>query len=236
MKIDVVGNGCTWTKELSTSFIINDEILYDVPQGSFKRIMHEYDLSKINYIIISHFHSDHFADLHIVLDYLFNNYPDKNYTIIAPKGCYERICSLFRIFEVSYREQYLKERVTFIDCENGKKFKLGGFKFKAFQMFHRNLDCFGFVIEENGVKVGFTSDTAMCNNVRKILKASKACFIDSSNVQPNNKHLSYQEVLSLQEEFPDCKIHMIHLSEDAMKQLDSLKKAYPKEKDVIYID
>ena len=112
MKIDVVGCGCTWTRQLSTSFIINDEILFDTPQGSFKTLLHNYNLSKINYIFISHFHSDHFLDLHLVLDYIFNHYPDKKLTIFAPAGCCERLCGLFRLIEVAYLEEVLRHAST----------------------------------------------------------------------------------------------------------------------------
>ena len=88
MKIDVVGSMCTWTKKLSTSYIINDEILFDTPQGTFKTLFEDYDILKTNYIIISHFHSDHFMDIHLVMDYLYHH-TKKKITIIAPKGCRE---------------------------------------------------------------------------------------------------------------------------------------------------
>lgn len=236
MKIDVVGSCCTWTRELSTSFIINDEILFDVPEGSFKSLMHDYGFEKIKYIVISHFHSDHFIDIHLVLDYIFNHYPDKKLTIIAPAGCFERLCTLFRLIEVSYLEELLKNRVTFIVCENGKKFKLGEYDFKCYKMTHGNLDAYGFIIEHNKIKVGFTGDTAMCNNVHKILKKVNSCFIDSANTQQNNKHLSAGEVVSLQKEYPDCKLHFVHLSSFSAKEFDKLGLCYPKQGDVINIE
>lgn len=235
MKIDVVGSGCTWTRGLSTSFVINDEILFDVPLGSFKSLMHDYNLEKINYIIISHFHSDHFNDIHLVLDYIFNRYPNKKLTIIAPNGCFERICTLFRLIEVSYLEEYLKD-LEFIVCENGKKFKLGQYDFKCFKMTHGKVDAYGFIIDHNNVKVGFTGDTAMCNNVHKILKKTKGCFIDCANVQPNNKHLSVGEVVELSHEYSDCKLFLVHLSIYSIEQLEKLNIQYPHQSEVINIE
>ena len=236
MKIDVIGNGCTWTKELSTSYIINDEILFDVPQGSFKTLFKKYNLDKINYIIISHFHSDHFGDLHIVLDYIFNCRPDAKPTIIAPAGCKEKICAMFRLFEISYFEEYLKERVNFITLENLSKFKLDKYKLKSFKMTHANIDSYGIIIEENGVKVGFSGDTSMCNNVRKILKKSQACFIDSANIDKNNKHLSVSEVNELEKEFTECKVYRIHLSDLAINELNKNRIYYPKQGETIEIN
>ncbi len=235
MKLDVVGSCCTWTKQLSTSFILNDEILIDAPQGSFKTLSHKYDLEKIKYIIITHFHSDHFIDLHLVLDYIFSKFPDHTLSIVAPKGCEEKLCSLFRLVEVGYLEAPLKQRVKFIDFENGKKFKLDNYSFKAYLMSHVGLDAYGFMAEQNGIKVGFSGDTSMCNNVRKIIKKSNACFIDCASVNQNNKHLSCQEVLDLQEEFSDCKLYPVHLSDHSKAELDRLKVKYPKQGEIITI-
>lgn len=236
MKIDIVGSECTWTSQLSTSFIINDEIIFDTPQGSFKAISHNYDLSKIKYIIISHFHSDHFADIHTVLEYIFYHHPDNHLTIIAPKGCCERLFAMFRLFEISYLEEPVKDRVTFISCENNQKIKLGSYTLKVYKMLHVNLDAYGFVIDDGKTKVGFSGDSAMCNNVHKILKKSTACFIDSANVTPNNKHLSVSEVLTLQEEYPDCKLYPIHLSDNSISMLSQLQISYPKQGESVTIE
>lgn len=235
MKIDIVGNGCTWTKQLSTSFIINDLLLFDVPEGSFKTIFHNYDLKKIRYIIISHFHSDHFLDIHLLLDFIFRHYSDRHLTIVAPKGCKERLISLFKLIEVPHLIAPLQERIEFVDLENGKKIKLGDLSLKAYRMAHKDLDAYGFIIEQYDTSVGFTGDTSMCNNVRKILKKSKACFIDSANINPDNKHLCLQEVAQLEKEFPDCKLYRIHLSLDSFKQLDLEKTYYPKEGETIIL-
>lgn len=234
MKIDVVGCMCTWTKKLSASYIINDEILFDAPQGSFKTLFEDYDLLKTKYIIISHFHSDHFMDIHLVLDY-YSHHGKEKLTIIAPKGCKERLKTMFRLVEVSYLEEFLND-ITFIECENNKIVKVGPYKIKMFKMLHNYLDAYGFTIEENGVKVGFSGDTAMCNNVRKILSKSKIAFVDTAQTKVTNKHLCVQEVKGLIDEFPDCKIYPTHMSIFSIEQLDQLGIPYPKEGDIVEIN
>lgn len=234
MKIDVVGNMCTWTKELSTSFIINDEILFDTPQSSFKTLLNDYDLKKIKYIIISHFHSDHFGDLHLVLDYIFNH-TKNNLTIIAPKGCKERLFEIFKIFEVSYFQKHTEERVSFIDCENNKIIKLGQYKIKCFKMLHKDLDAYGFTIENENKVVGFSGDSAMCNNIRKILKKSQVAFIDSANVAVDNKHLCTGEVNELCKEFADCKIYAVHLAPHSLAEAKYIGLNYAKQGEIVEI-
>lgn len=213
MKIDIVGNNCTWVKGLSSSYIINDEILIDTPQGSFKTLYNDYGFKNIKYIFLTHFHSDHFMDMHLVFEILYHDYSDRRITIIAPKGCKERLFSMFRIVEVNYLEQYVNSNIDFIDCENNKVIKLGDYKVKIFKMEHKKLDSYGFVFEDqNKTKIGFTGDTAMCNNVHKIIKRSKATFIDTASINVNNKHLSVNEVVELKNTYLDKILYPVHLT------------------------
>ena len=210
MKVTAVGTMCSWTIELSTSFIINDEIIFDTPQGSFKTIYNNYDLSNIKFIIISHFHSDHFMDIHLILEILRKT--EQNITIIAPKGCKERLFTMFKIVEVSYLEDYVNNFVTFIECENGKTINLSPYKIKIYKMEHKNLDAYGFVIENDGVKIGFSGDSCACNSLIKILRKSDVAFIDCASLEQNNKHLSIDEFLKLKEEYKNVKLYPIHLT------------------------
>ncbi len=236
MKIDVVGCMCTWTKLLSTSYIINDEILFDAPQGTFKTLFADYDLTKINYIILSHFHSDHFTDIHLVMDYIYHHCKGKKIIIIAPKGCKERLISLFKIVEVSYLEEALKDMYEIVECENNKIIKLGQYKIKCYKMLHGSVESFGFKIEQNGLIAGFSGDTAMCNNVRKIISKSKIAFVDASNIEKNNKHLCVEEIVSLKEEFTNCKIYPVHMSIYSVEKLKELGIHTPSQGDIVELN
>ncbi len=211
MLITVVGNHCTWTRELSTSYILNNDTLIDVPQGSFKTLYNDYDINKVENIFITHFHSDHFADIHLIID-IFNKIQGKKLKILAPKGCKERIIQLFKILEVGYLEKYLDDNVTFFDCENRKTFKIGNFKVKTYKVAHKNLDAYGFVIDDGKVKVGFSGDSSMCNSVHKIIKHSKVVFIDCASTNLNNSHLTVGEVAALQDEYKDVVLYPVHFS------------------------
>ena len=59
MRVKVIGNSCTWFKRPNTSFVLDDNILFDAPQGSLKFMLDNVDFEKIKYIVITHFHSDH---------------------------------------------------------------------------------------------------------------------------------------------------------------------------------
>lgn len=216
MKIDIVGNHCTWTKDLCTSFVINDNMLFDVPQGSFGTLKRDYNLEKIDYIIISHFHSDHFGDLFLFIE---NMNPAKSVTIIAPKMCKERLLAQLKIYSISHNA-YRLDNVKFIDAENNKIINLEGYKIKCYSVCHEGLDAYGYVIDD-GVKVGFSGDSCMCNNIRKIASKSRAMFIDASSIEENKKHLATYQIKELSQEFPQTTFYPVHLSIGSEKTLNN---------------
>ena len=63
MKIDVIGSGAIFTKYNSASYLIDDKILFDIPNGTCKKLMSmKKDVHKIRNVIITHFHADHYFD------------------------------------------------------------------------------------------------------------------------------------------------------------------------------
>ncbi len=64
MKLQIIGSGGILQKEASASYLIDDHILIDMPNGSCKNL---YNLGikaeNIDHVLITHFHGDHFFDI-----------------------------------------------------------------------------------------------------------------------------------------------------------------------------
>ena len=68
MKLKVIGSGNIFSKQNSASYLIDDKILIDVPNGTCKTLKNiGIEPSKIDNILITHFHGDHFFDMPFVL-------------------------------------------------------------------------------------------------------------------------------------------------------------------------
>ena len=64
MKLQIVGNGGIWNKEASASYLIDDHILVDIPNGCCKALAKiDAKISLINHVLITHFHGDHYFDI-----------------------------------------------------------------------------------------------------------------------------------------------------------------------------
>ena len=74
MKLKIIGTSCTWFERLNTSYVIDNDIIFDVPNGNYKPIIKYTDISKLRCIIISHFHTDHFADFRIIATLIMRHF------------------------------------------------------------------------------------------------------------------------------------------------------------------
>ena len=65
MKINIIGSGSIGSGVMSASYLIDDHILVDVPNGVIKYLKHlNYDILHIDTILITHLHGDHFSTYH----------------------------------------------------------------------------------------------------------------------------------------------------------------------------
>ena len=223
MKVNVVGTSCTWFKRKNTSFIIDDKIVFDTPSGAYKDIIMSTDIENISTIIISHFHSDHFADIHIFATKFMRELKDisKKKRIYAPKGVINRIIDLNKVLCASEDElsaECLQKNTDFIEIYDGFEFKIENYKVTAYSVCHGDLDAYGFVFEdENKNCVGFSADTCMCESLHKILERSNYAFVEMAAIEKTNKHLTIFEVEELIKQYPNCKIYPVHTSDRTQK-------------------
>ena len=64
MKVRVIGSGSMWTAFNSASYMIDDNILVDIPNGLCKSLFRMgIDPRNIENVLITHFHGDHYFDI-----------------------------------------------------------------------------------------------------------------------------------------------------------------------------
>ena len=222
MKVFVVGNGCTWFARNNTSFVIDDKIIFDTPSGSYKDVIKNIDIFKIDGIIISHFHADHFGDFPVFATRFMReskeNGRTKKLKVYGPKSVLDKVISLNTLLggakDECDREQ-LQKNIDFIDVGDGDEFELSGYKIKVYKVDHNFMYCQGYTFEDsNGKIVGFTGDTKECDGLLRILEKSNVAFVDMATLNPASAHLDSKRFIELQNEYPKCKMYPVHLSDE----------------------
>lgn len=222
MKVFAVGTSCTWFERYNTSFILDDKILFDVPLGSYKRIIKFMDITKLAGVFISHFHADHFCDTHILFTRFMREGKGWGRTdrlkVFCPKGTIDKFIEIQKAFcskAIECEKEYIEKFIEFIEVENGDEFEFMGYKVKVYTMDHDLIYSQGYTFtDKNGVVVGFSADTKDCENLRKMLGVSNYAFVDMAAIEPAKSHLDVKRFMELEKQFKDCKMYAIHTADD----------------------
>ena len=220
MKVKVMGTSCTWFKRENTSYVIDDEIIFDVPNGTYKNLIKVMDLEKTKCVLISHLHTDHFFDLRIIVTRFLRDFKDRpeKLRIYAPKGTAETLIEINRLVYGGFdecSEEYVKSKIEFFELSDGFEFEEGSYNIRAYKMNHSILECFGFTFtdKKTGTVVGFSSDTAMCDNLHKMLSVSSYAFVEMASMEKCKTHLCCEEFEFLMAKYDKCKMFPVHTSD-----------------------
>lgn len=147
MDIVVLGSsgGAPTKNRNCTAFLLREEgysILFDCAEGTQRQMLKAGDrLSKIRYIFISHFHSDHIAGLIPLLSTksMFN-IPGE-ITLIGPKGL-----SDFIEFNLNFTQSRLGYEYKVIEASDGETIKFNEFSVTPYMLNHRQA-CYAYRVK-----------------------------------------------------------------------------------------
>ena len=225
MKVFIVGTGCTWFKRNNTSFIIDEKIVFDTPSGSYKDVIKKIDIFKLDGIIISHFHADHFGDFQVFATRFMRESEKQGRTkkikIFGPKGILDKLVSINKLLcgaEDECNKELFQEKIDFVEVSGGDEFELSGYNVKVYDVDHGRCPCLGFTFEDkNGKVVGFSGDTKECDALLEIIKSSNVAFVDMAAPAPAKAHLDCERFVELQKLYPNCEMLPIHTSDESYK-------------------
>ncbi len=227
MKVTVVGTSCTWFLRKNTSFIIDDKIVLDVPNGAYKDVVANTSIEKISTVLISHFHSDHFEDFRILATIIMRERPEnlEKVRVFAPKGCLKRVVRQNKLsdgFGDELDQKSYMKNIEFITLSDGFEFEIENYKVTALKMQHGVAETYGFVFKDkiSGKVVAFSADTEMCENVHKLLINSDAAFVELASNKKRKNHLCIEEFENLLKTYKTTKIYPVHTCDRCQKYVE----------------
>lgn len=221
MKVKLIGTGAIYTKYNSACTLIDDKILVDIGSGNHKALLKQgVDDSKIETILVTHLHGDHYADIVYITKHMFVWNLRKEITIIGPKGLKQTFKDLLYAYHGESIEE-IEENIQlhFIELKGEKveEINLGEeYQVKAVLVSHGcPEDCFGYVINQT---IGVTGDTGLCEGVEQIWKESQIMIADVSYREGDTSHMGIKEMENLLKKDCSKKIIGTHLRDQTREE------------------
>jgi ribonuclease BN (tRNA processing enzyme) len=213
MKITVLGKWGPYPKVngACSGYLLEDEnykILIDCGNGVLSRLFGFIDsLNDINAIVLTHLHSDHISDV-MVLRYAVGinkekGLIDKSIPLYAPTDSPEIL-----------NEIQFKDAFELNSLNESTKLTFGRMSI-SFKLMSHPVETYAVIVEKEGKKLVYSSDTKLCDGVIEIGKEADL-FICESNLLEKDRtqdayHLSAQQVGKLATEANVKKLLITHL-------------------------
>ena len=173
-----------------------DTVLFDTGNGCVRRLLGiGQDMADLDYVFLTHMHSDHTIDLAHVLITGWLRYRKAPYTIVGPLRTQDFVDRLIHAFEEDIRIRRLHERVgedvmtpRVIEVGHGDVFERDGWRATAIEVEHGYVKpALGFVFEEDDRKLVISGDT---NVSEAVIEAASDADLLLHEVMETQEHRS----------------------------------------------
>ena len=150
-------------------------VLLDCGSGTVHQLVKAgRDAKDLDYLFITHMHSDHTVDIAHVLITGWIHYRDKPIRIVGPPQTKEFVARVLHAFEFDLRLRRLEDRVgknimtvEVTEVSDGDVFEADGWKATAVEVEHGYVKpSLGFVFDDGKAKIMVSGDTTGCDAVR----------------------------------------------------------------------
>lgn len=224
MKIQFIGTGTIPDIANSASVLINEHILFDIPNGNLKAMIRQnIDILKIDTLIISHTHADHCFDVPFLLWYK-KNYQKENEElstkIITDEVTQNTVETLINLSHFYSARNAKKE---FIDAEEVNSIEkicddvqISNVKIEheSFIIKYAN----GYIIKDKNISIGLTGDSTFCEGVKELANKVDYLISDMTLEVDDESHMGINNVLELLKEHPNLKIIPIHMHDETREK------------------
>jgi len=215
MKIYTIGSGNMYSINNSASYLINDSILLDIPNGTCKELKRKnINIMDINHVIITHLHADHFFDLPFYLLSRSNN--NIQNSIIYCKE--EDNKKLLKLIDISFPNVRKYLSIAFNNKDN---FTIDNLNFERRKVNHGDdIESYGYIVSDNNITIGFTGDTSLCKEVEIMASICSTLICDCTRIKGNNYHMGIDNLEYLSKKYK-CKIYASHIEDETRKCINN---------------
>ena len=219
MKIDIIGSGAIFTKYNSASYLIDDNILLDIPNGTCKKLMNmKKNIHEIRNVIITHFHADHYFDFPFL--YLNQMSDEGKTTVYCDK---DEHCKLHELVKLGFPHK-ADEMNEHISYNFESKFKVGKYKVEKVKVEHQEMiNAYGYIFDDGNTKIGFTGDSNLCEDSIYIANNCDYLISDCTYIEGKKSHLGIDNLQELLNKNANLKIFTSHMNDEVREYLSKTK-------------
>lgn len=219
MELYVLGSGAVSARSGYPGYLLDGTMLLDCPPGCVKKLI-RMGVSPLDItdVLVTHFHGDHYFDLPFLLLARYRK-TEAPLRIHCPE---EGRRILPQLLALAYPDIPLETVPIVLD--HGDRFRAGGCDVTRLPMVHGNKDqCFGYILEKDGLSVGFSGDTAPCPALASMAGTCRHLVCECTLSAANAKHMGVDALLALHEAHPGCRLYATHMTEGAREKLKGVR-------------
>lgn len=209
-----------------SGFLLNGTTLFDCPPTSVYSLKRAAcDLDRIDTILISHFHADHYFGLpFLLLDYRFpgaaggqSRGRERDLTIVGPPGIGDVVEKVNDLAFPRLLNPCPNYRRKYVEITPGQELQIGSLRLGAARMNHANDSlalALGFRVQVGGRTLAYTGDTAWCDSLSELGRGAEVYVTDANYPSGRGlaEHLSLDEVRDLRDALsPKTHLILTHL-------------------------
>ena len=241
MKITFIGTGTMGCTTRCNTSVLIDDILFDIGMGTVKQIERLRIYTKqINYLVISHFHADHFLDIpNLLIGRKIRKETENKLIIIGPKGIRRKTVELMNFTHADGNEHKYdnieeKYNIEFIELLNEQTYCTEKFKITALSLKHGECTPVnGYILEKEQKVLSYACDTGFCDNYYKMCEKSNYMYSDVTGLKTTDMHMGLEDYKELYIKYPNCTFYAIHRADYNTNGVDSVE--FPNDGDILEI-
>ncbi|MFH1424768.1 MAG: MBL fold metallo-hydrolase [archaeon] len=138
-------------------FNLGDTVIHADPgPGALVRCRQSQEwASKVTHLITTHGHPDHCTDMNVMIEAMTSSATKKRGVLLASESVLSGVEDIEPCISSFHAENLAEKHLV----KPGDEYELGSVKFRATKAQHKDPSTFGFVLEYDGKKIAYTSDT-----------------------------------------------------------------------------
>ena len=204
-----------------SSFLIGDRILVESSPSVLPNLrVAGKRFDDVDVIFISHFHADHTFGWPFLLFTALRDRRASDLWVVGPPGIGEFLENMLKAGALDHVVKSVRERpgvftLHYVEVTERPQ-EAARVRFRAVKVDHDPvLDCYGFLIEQDGRTIGYSGDTTLCPGLREIASKADALVMEcNAHTARSPVHLSFADVRAIREEFPSLPLIITHRAHD----------------------